>query len=136
MLQFALATGPKTTIDMLGTPSMTSRVPDPLSVTSASLSLTSISLVNPAIEIANENLDFQVCQIATLGGEPIVSEPGAPAIPRVSRMYRIPELGGVNLIVRAAEYDVIENYNAFPYPTEEAGSKRYEQGPAFYRQDA
>lgn len=135
-VQWVFAAGPSAAINTLGTTSLPYPSADVLSVTTADLALTTITLVNPEIEITNENLDFQICQIATLAGEPIVSEPGAPALPRVSRMYRIPELGGVDLVVRAAEYDVIENYNAFPYPIEEAESKRYEQDPAFYRQNA
>ncbi len=132
----AFAAGPSVPISMFGTPEITGLAPDPLSVTSSSPSLTTISMVNPAIEITNENLDFQSCQVATLLGEPVVSEPGAPAVPRVTRLYRVPELGSIELAIRAAEFDVIENYNAFPFPIEEAGSMRYERDPAFYRQDA
>lgn len=136
MCYLALAAGASTAVDFAGFSSFSSPGTDPLIVTASSPAHISISLINPAVEIVDKTLDFQVCQSAALAGASLTSEPGAPSLPQITRIFQIPELGGVELVVRSAEFDLIENYNAYPCPIEEAGSQRYERDPAFYRKNA
>jgi len=109
---------------------------DALSVESVSLALTSIRLSSPQYTMDEELPDYRICKLTGVEGAAFLAEPGAPAVPQMSHLYRIPDMGGVQLNIVRAEYDLVEDYDAIPYPIEEAGSLRFEQDPAFYMQDA
>jgi hypothetical protein len=62
--------------------------------------------------------NFEVFEIA---GEPFLSEEGCPAVPQIRRFYRIPNTGGVDLVIERADYDVLDNIH--PLPFHDASSK-------------
>jgi hypothetical protein len=86
-----------------------------LSVSNTSLERTTIALNSPDIVTTNEVEGYEVFQAFRIAGEPTVPNEGNPTVPQVSRFYRIPNLGGVDLVVEQAEYNLIENVNPLPY---------------------
>lgn len=77
-----------------------------------------------------ENYDF-----IGIDGEAIITEDGSPALPHVSRFYRIPATGGVDLVVMSAEYELIENYNPLPYTAEGHEFRKESRNPNIFNRD-
>ncbi|MBK8127934.1 MAG: carboxypeptidase regulatory-like domain-containing protein [bacterium] len=113
----------------------TGGVGDALSVHSDNPALTRIALNDSRIEFTEQISGFRLGTVATLVGEPLHIAPGAPAVPGLSRLYRVADMGGVELRIVAAEYDVIDDYDALPYPEDVAGSLQFSQDPVFYSAD-
>lgn len=61
---------------------------------------------------------FDDYKLVAIDGEAVVSQDGAPAVPQVTRFYRIPETGGADLIIQSAEFDLVDDYDALPYVEE------------------
>lgn len=88
---------------------------DLLSTYSASPELTSIALRAPQYITQEILLNGETRKTVTLEGEPFCPETGFPAVPQVTRLYRIPNTGGVELVVRNAEFETHNSFKAFPY---------------------
>ncbi|MBK6764924.1 MAG: hypothetical protein IPG71_01075 [bacterium] len=58
---------------------------------------------------------FENYQVVALDGEAVIAQDGAPAVPHVTRFYRIPNTGSAELVIQNAEYDLVEGYEALPY---------------------
>ncbi len=80
--------------------------------------------------------DFESYDFFGIDGEGLIVDEGAPALPHVTRYYRIPETGGVDLVIRAAEFDLIENINAIPYVEEGNEFRRDVKDPMIYGDNA
>jgi hypothetical protein len=89
-----------------------------LDVSKTSTQLTSISLVSPNIVIQDQVVDFRTFQMIGIPGEPAIMEEGLPTVPHVTRLYRIPNTGGVDLVVREAEFEVVDNVDPLPFQFE------------------
>ncbi|MBK6764820.1 MAG: T9SS type A sorting domain-containing protein [bacterium] len=87
----------------------------PLEIVSTGPELTSLSLRNPELGTESLVLDGQTCKVTTLAGEPFRPDQGAPAVPQVTRLIRIPNTGAVELLIRDAQFTVLEDYNPYPY---------------------
>jgi hypothetical protein len=85
-----------------------------LAVSSDNIQRTSIRLVNPEIIVIDSTVNFETYQIPVVLGEPLSQASGTPTVPQVSRFYHIPNTGSVTLEITAAEYELVENYNAYP----------------------
>ncbi len=90
-----------------------------LEVSRTSPKYTAISLTGAEIAVSDVVVDYQSYQEFRLSGEPVLFAEGKPSVPQVSRFYRIPNTGSVELQIRDAEYDLLENVNAFPVQLEE-----------------
>jgi hypothetical protein len=97
---------------------------------------TSISISNPDIQVVEMVEDFETYQAFVLDGEPFIPEEGSPAVPQVTRFYRIPNTGGVDLIIRNVEFTVQDNINPYPYVAERSSFSRETRNIAQYSQDA
>ena len=75
---------------------------------------TSISLSAANVIIEEQVKDFESYHVFTLPGEPFVMEEGNPSIPQISRFYRIPNTGGVDLVINPGEFELLENVNTLP----------------------
>jgi hypothetical protein len=85
-----------------------------LEVLRVSPGYTSITLDQPNVVIDEAMIGYETYNSFDVAGEPYQWDDGSPAVPHVTRFYRIPNTGSVDLLVTAAEYDVIENVNPFP----------------------
>ncbi|MBL0061397.1 MAG: hypothetical protein IPP40_07920 [bacterium] len=92
-----------------------SRSDSALEITSVTPELTSIRFHDPVFEIGELMFEGAACKVTLLGGEPFRPDEGSPAVPQVTRLYLIPNTGGVELVVRNLEYELIEDYAPYPY---------------------
>ncbi len=97
---------------------------------------TSIRFDGSALERRTIVQDFEEFDFIGIDGEAIVTEDGSPAVPHVSRYYRIPATGGANLVVMSADFELVEDYNAMPYYEEERLRQQNTKNPMIYGQDA
>ncbi|MBI5058807.1 carboxypeptidase regulatory-like domain-containing protein [candidate division KSB1 bacterium] len=67
-----------------------------------------------------------------LPGEPTLMVDGAPALPHVTRYYRVAELGAVEWQVTAADYESLDEVDVPPFAGTDAGYR----DPGIYAQDA
>lgn len=61
---------------------------------------------------------FETYDFVAIDGEAVIPQDGAPALPQVTRFYRIPATGGADLVIQSADYDLVEDYDALPYVEE------------------
>jgi hypothetical protein len=95
-------------------------VDDQLEIVSDSPDYTSISLRSPHVKILNLTLDGEAFQLPVLEGEAFRPVNGAPAVPQITRFYQIPATGDVELRIGDSEFQVIQNFRAYPYHELEA----------------
>jgi hypothetical protein len=106
-----------------------------LNVTKGSPELTTIALESPAVETQEQLWNYQTYQTFSIAGEYPVMTTGGPSVPQVSRFYRIPNTGGADLVINEADYEVVDNVNAFPVQPEEAGFNALVRNEAVYSKD-
>ncbi len=111
-------------------------VPTPLIITSNSPEFTTISLDAPEVVIQEHFIDFQSYSSFAMPGEPVIFEEGSPTVPQISRYYRIPNTGGVDLVVTNAEFELMEDVDPMPYLSEGNSFDNVIQDASVYTQDA
>jgi hypothetical protein len=113
-----------------------SGVGEHLVVSKSAPEYTSISLRQPEIQKLDLTVDFERWQAFGIDGEPYLPEEGAPVIPQVSRFYRIPNTGSVNLLIQDAQFRLEDGVNAYPYHPEDTAFSRDTRDPVIYTRDA
>jgi hypothetical protein len=78
---------------------------------------------SPEVSITTYTVGYENFQAFSLEGERCGPAEGSPAVPMVSRIYRIPNTGGMDLIIRNAGYEFVENINPIPYQEEYAATQ-------------
>ncbi len=89
-----------------------------LEISRGNLACTSVSLASPDVIVEDQVVDFATYQVFAMPGEPFIMEEGNPAVPQVSRFYRIPNTGGVDLLITNSEFELMDNVNPLPYKIE------------------
>ena len=107
-----------------------------LQVQSTSPEFTAISLNQPAVVVSDQIIDFETYNSFTVPGEPWQWDEGCPAVPQVTRFYRIPNTGSVDLILTEQEYDLIEGVNPLPVQDEMPSFGQIARNPGVYSRDA
>ncbi|MCX6601116.1 MAG: C25 family cysteine peptidase [bacterium] len=107
-----------------------------LRVQSTSPEFTTISLDQPPVVVSEQMIDFDTYNSFAVPGEPWQWNEGCPAVPQVTRFYRIPNTGSVDLIVTEEEYDLIEGINALPVQDEMGSFGQLARNPGVYTRDA
>ncbi len=107
-----------------------------LSVSSGTPEVTSIALDVPAIEIIDHVEDFETYKVFSIPGEPVLFAEGNPTVPHVSRFYRLPNTGNVELVITAAEYDVLDNIDVYPVQIEQQNFSQFSKNSEVYDQDS
>jgi hypothetical protein len=107
-----------------------------LQVRSSSPGFTTISLDQPEVVVSDQTIDFDTYQSFAIVGEPWQRNEGSPAVPQVTRFYRIPNTGSVDLIVTEQEYDLIEGVNPLPIQQETGSFAPLVRNPEVYSRDA
>jgi hypothetical protein len=90
-----------------------------LHVASVTPEHTTISLDNPPVSVLDSLVNFHNYQVFAIDGEPFQYDYGRPAIPQITRLYRIPNTGGVELEITNSDFDVIDNVDALPIQPDE-----------------
>lgn len=107
-----------------------------LSISKDSPEHTRISLESPVIQTLDVMVDYKPYRVYGLAGEPFDEMDGAPSIPQVTRLYRIPNTGAVDLRITQAEFEITENVDVFP---QQSNSERFPtdfyKDPAIYDHD-
>ena len=85
-----------------------------LDVSRTSPEHTAISLTASALTVDEVVVDFHTYHVIRLPGEPVLFDEGAPALPRVTRYYRIPNTGSVELFFNNATFESLENIDPLP----------------------
>jgi hypothetical protein len=107
-----------------------------LEVRRTSPQLTSISLDQPTVSVSEQMIGYESYQTFTIPGEPWEWAEGSPAVPQVTRFYRIPNTGSVELLVTEQEYDLIEGVNPLPVQDETAPFGQIVRNPGVYTRDS
>ncbi len=89
-----------------------------LEVSRTSPEHTAISLSGSEITANEVMIDYQSYQEFRLPGEPVLFAEGKPSVPQVSRFYRIPNTGGVELQISDTDYELLETVEALPVQIE------------------
>ncbi|MCL4305931.1 carboxypeptidase regulatory-like domain-containing protein [bacterium] len=85
-----------------------------LSVSTLGPEFTAIRWENAEFEVHSALIDGQRYSSVDIPGERIIVDEGYPAIPHVTRIYRIPNTGSVELVVNSAEFT--EDRDFYPVP--------------------
>jgi hypothetical protein len=101
--------------EVLSPPVATFQKSDILTIQTVSPELTTVSLRSPEFVTQEILLNGESRKAVTLEGEPFCPQTGFPSVPQITRLYRIPNMGGVELVVRNADYETLDSYKAFPY---------------------
>jgi hypothetical protein len=88
------------------------------------------------VVVSEQMIDFDTYHSFTVPGEPWQWNEGCPAVPQVSRFYRIPNTGSVDLIVTEAEYDLTEGVNPLPVQDEMGSFGQLTRNPGVYTRNA
>jgi hypothetical protein len=107
-----------------------------LRVQSSSPHFTAITLDQPSVAVGEQMIDFDTYHSFTIPSEPWQWNEGCPAVPQVTRFYRIPNTGSVDLIVTEQEYDVMEGVNPLPVQDETAPFGQLARNTQIYSRDA
>jgi hypothetical protein len=91
-------------------------VPIPFEVVNGDPGSVQLRFTNPPLEIGSGNISGQEYSTIGLSGEGATLDPGAPNLPRVSRLVMIANTGQVELTVANQTYHV-QTLNAPPAPT-------------------
>jgi hypothetical protein len=106
-----------------------------LEVSKSSPALTTISLTSPEVTVEDKLVDFKTYQVFGIAGEPAIPQEGSPMVPQVTRFYRIPNMGGVDLVITDAQYDVVDNIDALPYQDQVNDFSRVSKDELLYAKD-
>lgn len=107
-----------------------------LQVSSLAPEYTEIRWQDPEFNVASEIIDGELLSAVDIPGERILAREGYPALPHVTRLYRIPNTGSVELVVNGVEYRTEEGF--FPVPArreEQTGWGQPLRSPAVYGVD-
>jgi hypothetical protein len=107
-----------------------------LEVRNVTSGLTSISMRDPAVVVSDQMIGFENYNSFTIPGEPWEWAEGSPAVPQVTRFYRIPNTGSVDLVVTEQEYDLIEGVNPLPVQDAIAPFGQMARNASVYSRDA
>jgi hypothetical protein len=107
-----------------------------LRVQNVSPKSTTISLDQPAVVVSEQMIDFETYHSFSISGEPWLWDEGSPAVPQVTRFYRIPNTGSVDLVVTEQEYDLIEGIHPLPVQEETAPFGQLVRNSDVYTRDA
>jgi hypothetical protein len=107
-----------------------------LNVSRTSPELTVIRLESPQIQIQKQRVGVEDFDAFSIAGESVIMEDGSPALPQVTRFYAIPNVGGVDLVVTAAEYDEISHINPLPFAEDQRVDQTCERKAEIYNSDA
>lgn len=108
-----------------------------LRVQSLAPEFTEIRWDDPVFNTQSISIDGDLLSSVDIPGERVLVREGYPALPHVTRLYRIPNTGSVNLVINGAEYRIEENFNAVPARREELeGWGSPLKSPADYGVDA
>ncbi|MCC6476996.1 carboxypeptidase regulatory-like domain-containing protein, partial [bacterium] len=91
-----------------------------LQIQSASPEYTSIQWQNSDFEVQTLGMNGETYSSVDVPGEPVLNAEGYPALPHVTRIYRIPNTGSIELHVNANDYT--ESYDFYPIPGREEES--------------
>jgi hypothetical protein len=106
-----------------------------IEVSKTSPEFTSIALNSPNVVIQDQVVDFETYQVLGIEGEPFLFEEGSPTVPQITRLYRIPNTGSVELRITAAEFSVVENINPLPLQSEGSSFEGLRRNEAVYSAD-
>jgi hypothetical protein len=98
--------------------------------------LTTISLDQPAVSVSQQMIGYESYNAFTVPGEPWEWREGCPAVPQVTRFYRIPNTGSVDLVITEQDYDVIEGVNTLPVQDELAPFGQLARNVEVYSRDS
>ena len=107
-----------------------------LHVSSFTPEFTEIRWQDPEFNVPSEIIDGELLSAVDIPGERILAREGYPALPHVTRLYRIPNSGSVELVINGVEFRTEENY--FPVPArreEQTGWGQPLKSPAVYGVD-
>ncbi|MDD5087410.1 MAG: C25 family cysteine peptidase [bacterium] len=107
-----------------------------LTVTRGTPEVTSIALEVPEIVAEQQWIDYKSYTAFGIPGEPLLFSDGEPTVPHVTRYYRIPNLGGVDLVVTAAEFELLEGVDVLPYMSEPGAFDQLDLKESVYSADA
>ncbi len=91
-----------------------SRVNPALQVSTPTANVTSLTLSAPNVLMTDTVVGYQTYQVFGIPGEPFDLEEGHPAVPQITRLYRIPNTGSVELVVNEAACHMVEGVDPFP----------------------
>ncbi|HEY3295324.1 MAG TPA: C25 family cysteine peptidase [bacterium] len=97
--------------------------------------MTSISMQTPAVMMREQVVDFQTYQSFGIAGEVSIPTEGSPSIPQVSRLYRIPNTGGADLVITNADFELVENITPYPVQPEVSAFGQLVRDEALYSKD-
>jgi hypothetical protein len=106
-----------------------------LDISRVSPELTTLSFQSGQLVESEQLVDYRTYRTYSVPGEAGLCETGKPALPRMSRLCRIPNLGGVELQVVDAEFDLVENVDILPYQEEGAPFGAMARDAALYGRD-
>lgn len=107
-----------------------------LTVTRGTPEVTSIALEVPEIVAEQHLIDFKSYTAFGIPGEPLLFSEGEPTVPHVTRYYRIPNQGGVDLVVTAAEFELLEGVDVLPFLSEPGAFNSLDRKESVYSADA
>lgn len=90
-----------------------------LHVSSMAPEFTEIRWEDPEFNVASEMIDGERLSAVDIPGERILFREGYPALPHVTRIYRIPNTGSVELVINGAEYRLQDDFLPVPARREE-----------------
>ncbi|MBU1637323.1 carboxypeptidase regulatory-like domain-containing protein [bacterium] len=97
-----------------------------LNISRSNYEFTSISLSSPQVEIDEVVVDLETYHSLSIPDESIYYREGCPAVPQITRFYRIPNTGSVDLVIREASYSLVDDINSLPIQPE---ADRFRQVP-------
>lgn len=104
-----------------------------LHVSSFAPEYTEIRWEDAEFNVTSEMIDGEMLSAVDIPGERILVREGYPALPHVTRLYRIPNTGSVELVVNGAEFRLEESFYPVPVRSEErTGWGTPEKSPAVY----
>lgn len=91
-----------------------------LQVSSVAPEHTEIRWEGAQFQVNSAFVDGEQLSSVDVDGERILSREGYPALPHITRIYRIPNTGSVELLINNAEYTIQDNFNPVPVRREDA----------------
>ncbi len=79
---------------------------------------TGILLDQPEILRVDTTIGFRTGELFRIDGEAGLTREGEPILPRISRFYRIADVGEVQLTLRDLEFEIIHDVDVLPYSNE------------------
>ncbi|HEY3296555.1 MAG TPA: C25 family cysteine peptidase [bacterium] len=106
-----------------------------LDISRTSPAHTSISMRSPNVAVTTVAVNGANHQVFSIEGETYLPVEGAPAVPQISRFYRIPNTGGADLVISEADFDVLDNIDPVAYAVDPEASTHLVRDGALYTED-